>query len=505
MRTMRIIAAALSAVLIFALTACADGVYSDSSITSEAADIVTEEVTRSSSSSAQTTTQRAPEDIAVTDEIVLPVSDILFSDSFDHDGDGNDEKFIFLNVGANIDGDTIVAVYYSEEDKRPAEFSRFEMETRLLSDGFFVETINQQRIVGAVTDIAMGAGMPAVCFTVVDKVPQQVGEELTFVDSSQPFLTYSEYGLMVRQCGPAAGVNDLYPIYWSGELRICDTSPVDMSFVHEADVNGIVQDVQNVTSAFIRTNGLLHINYIAEDGSINSITYIMDGTQIKELYDPDVHGELGRFLPSMEVKQFNNHILAAAPEIAYTQQEIQTLLSDFGSFCYSYVDGKAFRLGNGYDTSDFITETFTREDGSTYKDIWYRVTDDTVTSYQALITLGSQYCTEDMLHSIKYILDQYYKEQNGKLYVWQHTGSGGSLLGTDYAYITSVEQDGWSLVVHMNAFGSKESWDTEVDFSEEFEVRLKHEDSTLKVDSCGIRERDYIAYAYDPAYDCPVQ
>ncbi len=507
MKRTRPIAAVLSAVLICLLTACTESEFSHSNIVSdESADIITEEVTQIDTDIEQTAAQHDPDDdIARTDDIILPVSDILFSDSFDYDGDKKDEKFIFLNAGTNTDGNTIVAVHYSEEDNSPTEFARFEMSTSLVSDGFFVETIDQQRITGAVTEIAMGAGMPAVCFTVVNETPQQIGKELTFVDSSKPFLTYSEYGLMIRQCGPAAGVNNLYPLYWSGELRVFDTAPVDMSFVHEADVNGIVGDIENVTDAFVRTNGLLHINYTADNGDINSVTYIMDGTQIKELYGPDIHNELGRFLSCMEVKQFNNHMLVAVPEIVYTQQEIQTLLSDFGEFCYSYVDGKAFRHGSGYDTSDLITETITREDGSTYEDIWYRVTDEAVPDYKSLIDLEANYCTDNMLASVQYIFEHLYKEQDGKLYVWQHAGSSGSLLGTDYAYITSVEQDGWSLVLHMNAFGSKENWDTEEDFSEAFEVKLRREDGVLKIDSCGIRERSYLSYAYDPSYDSTLQ
>ncbi len=195
----------------------------------------------------------------------------------------------------------------------------------------------------------------------------------------------------------------------------------------------------------------------------------------------------------------------AVTAINYSQQEIQMLLTDFGSFCYSYVDGKAFRQGNGYDTSDFITETIIREDGSTYEDIWYRVTDEAVTDYQSLIALGSQYCTEDMLNSIKHILDHNYKEQDGRLYVWQHAGSDGSLMGVDYAYVTSVEQDGWSLIVHMNAFGSKDNWDTEEDYNKTFEVQLTREDGILKVDVCDTGEQDYIAYAYMHSYDDPLQ
>ena len=507
MKRMKLIAAVLSAVAICSLTACEDNRTSYSSIISgEAANVITEEITQTDADIEHTTAQPDPDDdIARTDDIILPVSDVLFSDSFDYDGDKKDEKIIFLNAGADTDGNTVVAVHYSEEDNSPTEFARFEMSTSLVSDGFFVETIDQQRITGAVTEIAMGAGMPAVCFTVVNETPQQIGKELTFVDSSKPFLTYSDYGLMVRQCGPAAGVNNLYPLYWSGELRVFDTAPVDMSFVHEADINGIVGDIENVTDAFVRTNGLLHINYIADDDSINSVTYIMDGTQIKELYDPDIHNELGRFLSCMEVKQFDNHKLIAVPEIVYTQQEIQTLLSDFGEFCYSYVDGKAFKSGSGYDTSDLITETITHEDGSTYEDIWYRVTDEAVPDYKSLIDIGANCCTDNMLASVQYIFDHLYKEQDGKLYVWQHAGSSGSLLGTDYAYITSVEQDGWSIVVHMSAFGSKDNWDTEVDFSEAFEVKLRREDGVLKIDSCGIRERSYLSYAYDPSYDSPLQ
>ncbi len=507
MKKLKTIIAALTAISICILSACTDSKSSDNGIATEiTADIVTEKTPHTTNSSVQTTAQPSPEDIAVTDEIVLPVSDILFSDNFDYDGDGMQEKFIFLNVGTSEDGDTVVAVYYSEEDNRPTEFTRFETDARLLSDGFFVETINQQRIVGAVTEIAMGAGSPAVCFTVMDGMPQQINEELTFVDSSKPFLVYAYDGIMVRQCGHAAGVNNLYPVYWkNGELHIYDTFDVDMDYIRELDVNGIVGDIENVTSAFIRTNGLLHINYTTENDAVNSVTYIIQNDKITALYDSEVHGHLGRYLTAMEVLPAPGNTLVAVPETGYTQQEIQTLLSDFGKFCYSYVDGKAFRQGNGYDTSDFITETLIREDGSTYEDIWYRTTDDAVTDYQSLIALGSQYCTEDMLNSIKHILDHTYKEQDGRLYVWQHAGSDGSLIGVDYTYVTSVEQDGWSLIVHMNAFGSKDNWDTEEDFSEAFEVHLTREDGILKVDVCDTGEQDYIAYAYTPSYDKPLQ
>ena len=511
MKKLKITAAVILTASICAITACNDSKPSDSGFTAEitsdfSAESLTEEAAHTTTSSAQTTIMRSPEDIAVTDEIILPVSDILFSDSFDYDGDGYQEEFTFLNIGTNADGDTMVAVYYSEEDNRPAEFARFEMVTNLLSDGFFAETLNGQRIVGAVTEIAMGAGSPAVCFAVVDGTPQQINEELTFTDSSQPFLVHTRNGIMVRQCGPAAGINNLYPVYWkNGELHIYDTVPVDMDNVREADVNGIVGNIENVTSIFIRTNGLLHINYIPPEGNVNSVTYIIRNNKITALYDPEVHGHLGRYLTAMEVLPSPGNTLVAVPEIGYTQQDIQSLLADFGSFCYAYVDGKAFRQGVCCDVTDSITETFIRPDGSTYEDVWYRVTDEAMPNYQALIDMGSQCCTESMLYSMNYILDHLYKVQDGKLYVWQNAGSDGGLMGVDYAYITSVEQDGWSLIVHMNAFGAKESWDMQEDFSEDFEVTLKPENGTLKVDLCGISERSYITCAYDPTYDIPVQ
>ncbi|MDE7192483.1 MAG: hypothetical protein K2O14_00800 [Oscillospiraceae bacterium] len=294
-RTPRVLAGIFAVSAAVGITGCSERAGSS------AADICTAEADTTEIFSAELQTVDSTES---TEE-----AEILFSDSFDYDGDGYEEE-IFLTPADNSQHGTVpiwysddpegysgyVSVWYADEsgEKCYAEIGT-DMIERYGSSAVSVFDSGGQHFVSISTDIAMGLGVPTVCMTVRDNIPVQVGNtaELNINDQNRHTIFTVLGGIpYVRDCGPTAGTNNLYPLYWDGaEFRIYETSPSDMDFVRNADIKNIVPELENVINVLVRSNGLLHINYYADhtdiptESGIGSVTYVLEDNIITEKYD----------------------------------------------------------------------------------------------------------------------------------------------------------------------------------------------------------------------------
>lgn len=175
--------------------------------------------------------------------------------------------------------------------------------------------------------------------------------------------------------------------------------------------------------------------------------------------------------------------------------QIQHTLLDFRELTYSYVDCKRVSYSEKY------IKTQEEYSGESYDLFWFLITDEDINTMSKLRAKLSSAMTDNMIDSLG-LENYYYKEQDGALYMRDFADQNGSLLGTDRAYVTSVElKDADTLILNMHAFGSGENWDLPEDSNEDFTITMKRENGSFKVDECDLRARGFITWAYNPAYD----
>lgn len=272
---------------------------------SESASITDIETTPSTVSSVSVLEAKEGTATAISENTVTET--IFFSDSFDYDNDGDEESIYFIEEGLDNDGDLIFSSWYSSGDasKKMEEIKVTSIVGNDKASSFSTFNTGSQHFVCVTTGIAMGLGVPIVCFTIIADNPIIVGDEFLKMTESGTYNTLFVVvgGIpFVRECGPGAGVNNLYPLYWdSREFKLYRTVESDMEYVYEADVNHIVTGIGTVKNVLIRSNGLLHINYYNDNGEVNSKTYCLENDKITDEYDSDLNYDKGVYREVMEV------------------------------------------------------------------------------------------------------------------------------------------------------------------------------------------------------------
>lgn len=157
----------------------------------------------------------------------------------------------------------------------------------------------------------IGPAYPANIVTAVNSKPFVLSQ---FTDGSElPKLFYSPFGNIVcmRGIGVSAGACNVLPYYWNeqtGSFIKYGLHEISIDEIKQLDKNNIVENIDGVISAYIRDNGLVHLNYadISESfmGSdvIASKTYINTGTELRA-YDFDNDAKYGFFLETLSVKE----------------------------------------------------------------------------------------------------------------------------------------------------------------------------------------------------------
>lgn len=180
------------------------------------------------------------------------------------------------------------------------------------------------------------------------------------------------------------------------------------------------------------------------------------------------------------------------------EQQIQALLSTTSQFLIDYEVGMLMREHT--DFSNSITQPVTLSDGKAYDIPYYAVVDGDVTTKTDLINKMKPIFTDEFADEMLLNLCEsrgrthYYFDDADNIYIAY--ADGGSLLGFDALYITSVdESDADAFILNMTAFGSAENWDyDDGDAIEDFTVTLKRTNKGLKIDKCDSTACMYITY-----------
>lgn len=173
-----------------------------------------------------------------------------------------------------------------------------------------------------------------------------------------------------------------------------------------------------------------------------------------------------------------------------TVSEIKQTLTEFKAFSYNYLKCKAYMFGENLDTADSLTV-----DNMEY----YRAISGDYTRYSDLMAAIDRYCSEDVISECNLKKYSYYEGDNDSLYIWKDADSSGGVMGSDAAYITSIEMlDDNSVKVNMVAWGDKEEWGYEDgDSLIPFEITMTSENDLWKIDECGLMEMDYITWLFN--------
>lgn len=182
--------------------------------------------------------------------------------------------------------------------------------------------------------------------------------------------------------------------------------------------------------------------------------------------------------------------------------EIQSFLIEFKEFAHDYLDCKAYYAGENLDVNDLLQHIIAGENGS--RDYCRAVSGDYLT-YSSLMAAIDRYCSEEVVGECNLKGYYYFAGENDELYIWKDADSGGSVMGSDAAYIESAEisEDSGYIKLNMTAWGDGEEWgypDNE-DSYEQFSIVLKRENEFFKLEECGLTELSYIEWLYSPELD----
>ena len=170
--------------------------------------------------------------------------------------------------------------------------------------------------------------------------------------------------------------------------------------------------------------------------------------------------------------------------------ELKQTLTEFSDFSYNYLQCKAYMFEENLDTAD----TLMVDDR-----VYYRAISGDYTRYSELMAAIDRYCSEDVISECSLKKYSYYEGDNDSLYIWKDANSNGGVMGSDTAYITSVEMlDDNYVKVNMVAWGDKEEWGyTDGDSVIPFEITMTSENNQWKIDKCGLMEMSYITWLFD--------
>lgn len=173
--------------------------------------------------------------------------------------------------------------------------------------------------------------------------------------------------------------------------------------------------------------------------------------------------------------------------------EIKQTLTEFKDFSYRYLLCKAYMFEENLDVNDSLTANDT---------VYYRVIGGDYTRYSELMAAIDRYCSEDVINECNLKSYSYYEGNNDSLYISKDADSNGGVMGSDVAYITSIEMlDDTSVKVSMVAWGDKEEWGYAAgDSIIPFEITMTSENGLWKIDKCGLMEMDYITWLFDADY-----
>lgn len=175
----------------------------------------------------------------------------------------------------------------------------------------------------------------------------------------------------------------------------------------------------------------------------------------------------------------------------FTFEEIADRLNEFSEFSYSYLECKAFMMGENLDKSDSVSG----EDMGAEQDIYYRVTGGDYLTYSALTEAAESFCTENMIDELGLMAHYYCAGPDDELYLWRYADSNGGYLGIDEIVLDKLEYTDSGIIVRFIAYGDGENWDhDDIDWAARREITMVYEDGKLKIDKCGLNEYSMLTW-----------
>jgi len=306
------------------------------------------------------------------------------------------------------------------------------------------------------------------------------------------------------------------PINWE-EINITSINAIEWPWgnydiTNTNDINTIIDGIKNIdfTNKIKSFDGnalkllggpqTLEINH--SNGTIKIIMYneqlVIEDSQVSYNRYCEITNDEYTSLYETVVQYRSKDYVANETE----KEEIQTLLTEFKDFSYSYLECK--EVNKFISSSDFITTQEVTDNGvnkgDDYEKKWYIVTGGDITTMSALTEKMYDIFTETMIDELD--IENYYIEKNDKMYVSEFAGNDGGLLGTDVTYINSINQiDENTFVLQMTAYGDKDNWELPSDSANDFTVQLKRTNDGFKIDQCDIAARAYITWTYSSEDD----
>ncbi len=171
--------------------------------------------------------------------------------------------------------------------------------------------------------------------------------------------------------------------------------------------------------------------------------------------------------------------------------EILLLLGKTSDFLYLVDSCKG--TCRSVSETDFITVETPDGSSKNYDETYFLLDKGELTTSGSLNSAVDALFTENGKEELS--LEHNYKARDGKLYLRKDAGQDGGLLGTDSVTLEKAEYiDKGSIELELHAFGSKDNWESETDYNDDFTITLKKTENGFKIDKLGLKAISYITW-----------
>lgn len=167
------------------------------------------------------------------------------------------------------------------------------------------------------------------------------------------------------------------------------------------------------------------------------------------------------------------------PEKLTETEQIFKMLKDYGNL---YWRVRSDSVEEFTDLSQKLNVEVINSDGSSYKNVYYKITSVLPRTEFELNEKLDSLVTEDLKKEfLDPIIGNCIKIKNGDLYI-RNYGAYGMGMGKSRLILNSIEYpDENTVLVNMTDFGDKIEWEMEKDIEDKFTVRLVRTDNGLRI------------------------
>lgn len=168
------------------------------------------------------------------------------------------------------------------------------------------------------------------------------------------------------------------------------------------------------------------------------------------------------------------------PEKLTETEQIFKMLKDYGNLYWRVRSDSVEKIT---DPSQKINVEVINSDGSSYKNVYYKITSVLPRTESELNEKLDSLVTEDLKKEfLNSILGDIIKIKDGDLYINSGGYAHGMGMGMSKLILNSIEYpDENTVLVNMTDFGDKIEWEMEKDIENKFTVRLVRTDNGLRI------------------------